>query len=184
MQVPGGHHRHGELHDLRGLKTDAEIEPALRALADVAGDENEYEQKQPRQVAPWRPAPHQVRRQLRSDQHCDERDEQADDLLQPEIHVLAHGRIQHHEPEPADQQDAAEQGAIEIKPLQQVANAAQGCRAACEQTLRVAKAHRHPHPGTGPSPRVRSARRRDCRWNRSRRRLPPRSADRRAVRTR
>ena len=39
VHVPGAHHRHRQLHDLGGLKAhEADIEPALRALADVAGD--------------------------------------------------------------------------------------------------------------------------------------------------
>ena len=42
MQVPRTHHRHGELHDFRGLEAQhSQIEPALRALADGthAGDD-------------------------------------------------------------------------------------------------------------------------------------------------
>ena len=46
VQVPGAHHRHRELHDLGRLEADdAEVEPALRALADVARDRDDDEQE-------------------------------------------------------------------------------------------------------------------------------------------
>ena len=38
VHVPGAHHRYREFHDFGGLKADeADVEPTLRALADVAG---------------------------------------------------------------------------------------------------------------------------------------------------
>jgi hypothetical protein len=45
IQPPGAGHGHGQLHDLRGLEADEpEIQPALRALADVAGDVDHHQQ--------------------------------------------------------------------------------------------------------------------------------------------
>ena len=46
VQVPGAGQRHRELHDLRRLEAhDAEVEPALRALGDVADERNRDEQQ-------------------------------------------------------------------------------------------------------------------------------------------
>ena len=48
VHVPGAHHRHRELHDLGGLKAqEADVEPALRAFADVAGDGDDDSSRMP-----------------------------------------------------------------------------------------------------------------------------------------
>jgi hypothetical protein len=43
MQVPGGHHRHGQLHDFGWLEADTQVEPAPRALANFAGGQYQHE---------------------------------------------------------------------------------------------------------------------------------------------
>jgi hypothetical protein len=49
VQIPGRHHRHRQLHDLRRLEAhNAEVEPALRALAEVPGDHYREQQGQAR----------------------------------------------------------------------------------------------------------------------------------------
>jgi len=50
------HQGQAELHDLGWLEADAEIEPALRTLADVSGDEHQDQQDQPSAVNPGRRA--------------------------------------------------------------------------------------------------------------------------------
>src|SRR3546814_3408792 len=42
----------GLLHDLRRLEADAQVEPALRALADVAERQHQHQQHEPHRVAP------------------------------------------------------------------------------------------------------------------------------------
>ena len=44
VQEPRGHHRHRELHDFGWLEADTDIQPALRALADFAAYQHEYQQ--------------------------------------------------------------------------------------------------------------------------------------------
>jgi hypothetical protein len=62
MQIPRAQHRHGELHDLGGLEADeAQVEPALRALADVAGDVDDEQQHDAEHVDRQRGASQDVR---------------------------------------------------------------------------------------------------------------------------
>ena len=77
VQVPGAHHRHRELHDLRRLEADhAEVEPALGALADVAGERDHHEQHQPEHVGGGREHAQEMVRYLR--QHGEECEPDAD----------------------------------------------------------------------------------------------------------
>jgi hypothetical protein len=51
LEVPGQHQRHGDLHDLRGLDArEADVEPAPRALRDVAEQRHANQQQHAQDV--------------------------------------------------------------------------------------------------------------------------------------
>ncbi len=51
---------------------------------------------------------------MRDYHHTDQRDQQAHELLQPEVHVLADRAVQHEQPEAGDKQQSGEQRSVEI----------------------------------------------------------------------
>ena len=70
MHERGGQHGHRELHDLRGLEADqADIEPALRAFADVADGIDHQQQHHADPVQPRSKAAQEVRAALRERDH-------------------------------------------------------------------------------------------------------------------
>ena len=70
MQVPGGHHRHGELHGFGRLKANAEIEPSTRTLPTSPVVSTNTSNTSAAAEAPRRPAAQKVWRELRDDQHA------------------------------------------------------------------------------------------------------------------
>ena len=66
VHEPRAHHRHGELQQLRRLeRDDAEVEPALRAFADLPLDGDRQQQADAEQIQPRREDAQVVRRNLR-----------------------------------------------------------------------------------------------------------------------
>ncbi len=123
----------------------------MRALTNFTGDKDENEQNQSGKKPPRRPATKEVGRQLREDQHADERDTEAYDLVEPEAHVLADGAVKNDESQRTDQQQAAEQRAVDVQAPDQAAKVGQRRHfLARDERLRIAKLHRRRTPGTCP----------------------------------
>ena len=115
VQVPGAHHRHRELHDLGRLEADdAEVEPALRALADVAGERDDHEQHEPERVGRRREHAQEVVRHLRQQDEEREADADARELVEPERRVLARRAVEHEQAEAGHGDEAREQHAVEL----------------------------------------------------------------------
>jgi hypothetical protein len=71
VHEPRNHHRHGKLHELRRLKGhDAEVEPTLRAFADLAFHHDGEQQPHSQKKRPWRPHPQVARRYLSQQEKC------------------------------------------------------------------------------------------------------------------
>ncbi len=103
MQEPGGHHRHAEFHRLGRLEADADVQPATRPLADIALGQDECEQDEPCEIAPRRPPPQEIRRQLRHHQHGDEGNAESHGLVDEQAIAFADRAVENEQAETANQ---------------------------------------------------------------------------------
>ena len=121
-EEPGHHHRHGKLHDLRGLKSyHTQIQPALRALGNVADHHNRQQQQHASQINPRRPKLEVTRRQLRQRQHDGKSQAQSDGLANHQVEIALAGAVEHHQPQARYRQQPDQQPRIEIKQLEELA---------------------------------------------------------------
>ncbi len=120
-QVPGREHRHGELHDLRGLELEQpEVQPALRALADDARNGDREQQYDADAVQPWRQPAQEIRIGMRQDQHRGGAERQAQQRTQDRIHALSGGAVENDETVGRQQPESGQQRAVEIQCRQQL----------------------------------------------------------------
>ena len=130
MHVPGAYHRHGELHDLGGLKAhEADIEPALRALADVARHIDHDQQQHADDIGDGRKQAQVLRRrEFGESEHGGDRDGDIPQMMLDHFHVLPGGAVHHQNAEAHDDGEHAGQRAVQSQRAQGAA--ARGERAA------------------------------------------------------
>ena len=81
LEIPGQHQRHGDLHQLGRLDAhEAEIEPAPRALGDVAEQRHGDQQQHADDIHRQRQVHQPLRRNLRGDAHHHQRHGDVDEL--------------------------------------------------------------------------------------------------------
>jgi len=71
-------------------------------------------------------------------------------LVDPQAHILADGAVQHDKSQCADQQNAAEQWAVDIQAPHHARKVAQWRDFSSNQPLRITESHRHRTPGIHP----------------------------------
>ena len=121
------HHRHRELHELARLEAEqSEVEPALRAHADVADRRHHQEQQAAARVQPGRGAAQEVGVDLRQQQHRRGAQCQARAGAHHGGQVLAGGAVEHHETVGGDQRQAHHQRPIDLQRKQHARRAGQG----------------------------------------------------------
>ena len=97
VHVPGAYHRYRELHDLGGLKAhEADVEPALRALADVAGHFDHDQQQHADDIGDRREQAQVLRsRELGERQHGGHRDGDIHQMMLDHFPVLPGRAVDH-----------------------------------------------------------------------------------------
>ena len=131
VQPPGAGHGHRELHDLGGLEADeAEVQPALRALADVAGDVDHDEQHDAEIHSGSDEPAQEGGFHLRQRAHGDAAERGADGAVDDAVPVLARGAVQHDEAVERDQPEAHEQRTVELQRAENAAGGGEGAAAA------------------------------------------------------
>ena len=120
VHVPGAGHRHRQLHDLGGLKAhEADVEPALRALADMAGDVDHNEQKHAEHVGDGREHAQVLRRcEFGERQHGGDRDADVRQMVLHHLPVLPGCAIDHQDADQDDDGEHAGQRPVQAKRAQ------------------------------------------------------------------
>src|ERR1700722_7783324 len=97
VHVPGAHHRHRELHDLRGLEAhESDVEPALRSLADMTGDVDHDQQQHADDIGCGREQAQVLRRrELGQRQQRGDRDADVHQVMLDHFPVLPGGAVDH-----------------------------------------------------------------------------------------
>ena len=127
VQIPRAGHGHRELHDLRGLEAhEAEVQPALRALADVADEIDDDQQHEPEDVQPRRDAAQEPRLELGADQHQRRADREPRRAARHRAPVPARGTVEHDLSVERDQREADQQRAVQPQRRQQLRRACKG----------------------------------------------------------
>ena len=115
--MPGQHHRHRDLKDLGGLEPNhAEVQPALRPLADLTDRQHPDEHDDAQQVEQRRPAAQLRRRDLGDRDHDREGDAETDHLRLHLGRVLIAGAVENHQPVAAQGQQSDQQRQIQMQP--------------------------------------------------------------------
>ena len=126
-EVPGHGHRHGELHDFRGLEAEhAKIEPALCALGADADQGDGQQQDHARQVGPGRPARPAHGADLGNGEHHQVGEHEVTPLAQHRVAALARGAVQHHEAEGREDQQERDEGHVHVQLPRQARGALEG----------------------------------------------------------
>ena len=115
VHVPSAHHGHRELHDLGGLKTDeADVQPALRTLADVTGD-GDHDQQQDSDDVGDRCEQAQILwgRQPSERQHGGHRDRDIRQMMLDHFQVLSGGAVDHQNADANDDREHAGQRPVQ-----------------------------------------------------------------------
>ena len=114
LEVPGQHQGHGDLHQLGGLDArHAEVQPAPRALGDVAEQGHRHQQCQPERVGRHRGALDPLQRQARGDPHDGEGDEQVARVVAHAPVEVERRRVHGHQAHRDQQRERRQQGRVE-----------------------------------------------------------------------
>ena len=114
LEIPGEHQRQRDLHQLRGLEaTDAEIEPAARAV-DHRSAERDCDQQQHRHgIERQRSAGELLRSNVGHDPHQHQREAERERLAGDARDALVGGREERHQPHADDRQGGGHQEAVD-----------------------------------------------------------------------
>ena len=127
MQKPRDRHRHRELHDLGRLEADdSQIQPALRALADVSNAVDDEQQEDADRVQPGRCAAQEVRIHLGEQQHRGRAECEAPERAIDDDQALARGAVENDQAIHRHQGESDDQRAIELQLKQNSGRAGQG----------------------------------------------------------
>jgi hypothetical protein len=126
LEEPGQQQRHGDLHQFRGLRAhEAEVEPASRALGDVAEQRHGDQQQHAGDIDRHRQVHQALRRNLRQDAHHHQGDGDVDQLRVDPL-----GRGAGHDADRQQQQQSGDQQQGAVERVDQLAPPfAQGCHA-------------------------------------------------------
>ncbi len=128
LEVPGEHQRHRDLEQLRGLDPpESEVEPAPRALRDVAEQRHRDQQRDADQVQRDGRAHHPGRRNVRSDPQHGERDQQVANVALEAPGKVHRRRVHRQHAETDEQRERRAERRVEDRDV--VADPAQDCRA-------------------------------------------------------
>ena len=119
-QVPGDHQRHCQLDHLRRLEThDPEVEPALRALADLTEYQHRDQHRQPEPYSQGLQRRSVVGFTWAMASMIAERKDDPQGLAFDLVEIFARGRIQDDQAETGQQQQARQQWQIDMEYRQQ-----------------------------------------------------------------
>ncbi len=132
VHVPGTHHRHRKLHDLRGLEAhEADVEPALRALADMARRGHHQEQQHADGIREWcEQAQVLRRRELGERQKCRHRNGDVGKMMLEHLEVLARCAVDDQHADADDEREHAGERPVEAERAQRPAAGGQGAAGA------------------------------------------------------
>ena len=116
FEVPGHHQRHADFHQLGRLDGgDAEIQPAPRAVADLAEQRHADQQRHAEQVNRHGGAHQVMQRQVGDQPHAGQRYRDVDHLAQRTSPACIVRAVQHHQAGQHQQADAEQQRQVKVR---------------------------------------------------------------------
>ena len=135
MEIPRAHHRHGEFHELGGLKADeANAQPTLGTESDMAERRHDDQQEHTAHIEPRRRTTEKVRIHTGEHEHRDGAEEDAHDRADDRRHALARGTVEDDESVDGDHRQAGHEWAVDFQRRQ---NAGRACQGTARARLRV-----------------------------------------------
>ena len=116
VEVPGHHHRDGDLHQLRWLEPDnaGNLQPALRTFHAHADQQHEDQQHHAQEIDEGRPAQIESGIELGCDQQGNKRQSDAYQLIGENRRILIDRAVEDHQPKADDGTQSQQQQRVQV----------------------------------------------------------------------